>query len=136
MENKIFEINKEKGTIKIACEEIINVYKNFIKSENLGMANLLIYYISKNSLISSDTIKFMFEKEKNEDLVIVLNNHLETRKDKIMYCFDVDKKDLEDLGRSLSNNDKVLELKEQIMQTNLKLENLRLELDRLRRGAE
>lgn len=53
-----------------------------------------------------------------------------------MYCFSVDEKHLEELRRSLTNNDKVLEIKEQIMQTNLKLENLRLELDRLRRGAE
>ncbi|MGL5768010.1 MAG: hypothetical protein ACRCX8_20420 [Sarcina sp.] len=136
MENKIFEINKEEGTIKIVCEELINIYKDFIKSENLGMANLLIYYISKNSLISSDTIKFLFEKGKNEDLVIILNNHLDSKKDKLMYCFSVDEKHLEELRRSLTNNDKVLEIKEQIMQTNLKLENLRLELDRLRRGAE
>ena len=146
MENKIFEINKTKGTIKIACGKIVSIYKNFVKSENLGMANLLIYYVSKNSSISSGTIKFLFENGKDEDLVITLSNNLENNNFNLrpsecinknfMYCFYVDEKDLEDLKRSLMNNDKVLEIKEQIIQTNLKLENLRLELDRLRRGAE
>ncbi|MGL4276964.1 MAG: hypothetical protein ACRCS2_06960, partial [Morganella morganii] len=41
------------GVIKIACGKITNIYKNFVKSENLGMANLLIYYVSKNSSVSS-----------------------------------------------------------------------------------